>query len=91
MSSHKNLKVEPMQCKREENLAACPCSYPDCPRKGLCCDCVSHHREKGGIPACFFPTNAEVDTMNDRSVESFIKAYQQSKETGEAEVEGFQI
>jgi len=47
---------------------------------------VSHHREKGGIPACFFPIEAETETMNDRSVESFIKAYQKSKGTNNAEV-----
>lgn len=80
-----------MQCKREENLANCPCSYPDCPRKGKCCDCVAHHREKGGIPACFFPVEAEMETMNDRSVESFIKAYEKSKKAGETEQETFEI
>jgi len=72
-----------MQCKREENLANCPCSHPDCPRKGLCCDCVSHHRRKGEIPACFFPTGAEMETVNDRSVENFIRACQQYKKTEE--------
>jgi len=52
---------------------------------------VSHHREKGGIPACFFPTEAEVETMNDRSVESFIKAYQRSKESGNADIGILQV
>ena len=43
-----------MQCKKEENLQNCSCSYPDCPRKGMCCECVAHHRIKNQIPACFF-------------------------------------
>jgi len=66
-----------MQCKKEENAVNCACSYPDCPRKGMCCDCVSHHRTKGEIPACFFPVEAEMATMNDRSVKNFIKSYEE--------------
>lgn len=69
-----------MQCKKEENAQNCPCSYPSCPRKGFCCECVSHHRAKGGIPACFFPLEAEAETANDRSVENFIRAYEKYKE-----------
>lgn len=68
-----------MQCKKEENLVNCPCSYPDCPRKGMCCECVAHHRIKNEIPACFFPVEAEVETTNDRSVENFIKAQEDYK------------
>jgi hypothetical protein len=68
-----------MQCKKEENLKNCTCSYPDCPRKGLCCDCVLYHRRKGQIPACFFPIEAEMATMNDRSIENFIKAHRKYK------------
>ena len=68
-----------MQCKKEENFVNCPCSYPDCPRKGMCCECVAHHRIKNEIPACFFPVEAEVETMNDRSVDNFIKAQEDYK------------
>ena len=68
-----------MQCKREENAVNCACSFPDCPRKGMCCECVAHHRTKNEIPACFFPIEAEMETMNDRSVETFIKAQEEQK------------
>lgn len=68
-----------MQCKQEQNRENCPCSYPDCPRKGICCDCVDHHRRKGEIPACFFPADFEAETTNDRSVDNFIKSYQENK------------
>lgn len=68
-----------MECKKEQNLQNCPCSYPDCPRKGLCCECVAHHRKKGEIPACFFPIEAEENSLNDRSVENFIKGYEAHK------------
>lgn len=64
-----------MQCKKKENAANCPCSFPDCPRKGMCCECVAHHRKKNEIPACFFPVEAEAKTMNDRSVDNFIKGH----------------
>ena len=68
-----------MQCQQEQNLENCPCSHPDCPRKGKCCDCVSHHKTKGEIPACFFPIEAEEQYVNDRSVDNFIKSCQEYK------------
>ena len=66
-----------MQCKKEENAANCTCSYPDCPRKGMCCECVMHHRKKNEIPACFFSVKSESDY--DRSVENFIKGHDEYK------------
>lgn len=60
-----------MNCKKEENLEYCPCSYPGCPRKGICCECVKHHREKGQLPACYFSADAE--KSYDRSIERFIQ------------------
>lgn len=54
-----------------ENLKSCPCTYPGCPRKGKCCECVSHHREKGEIPGCFFSPDNE-STYN-RSIANFIQ------------------
>lgn len=70
-----------MECQKEQNLQNCSCSYPDCPRKGMCCECVDHHRRKGEIPACFFPADFEEATANDRSVENFIKSYQEYQKT----------
>jgi hypothetical protein len=66
-----------MQCKKEENAVNCTCSYPDCPRKGMCCECVMHHRKKNEIPACFFSVESEGDY--DRSVENFIKGHKEFK------------
>ncbi len=60
-----------MDCKKEENLKGCNCSYPGCPRKGVCCDCVRHHRERGELPACYFSPDTE--NTYDRSVEKFTK------------------
>lgn len=37
---------------KQENLKICPCDWPDCPRKGFCCECVRHHKESGDLPAC---------------------------------------
>jgi len=45
--------VRIMECRREENLKDCTCTY-QCPRRGLCCECVAHHRAKNQIPGCFF-------------------------------------
>lgn len=60
-----------MECTRDENLKDCPCSYPNCPRKGLCCKCIRHHRAKKELPGCYFSPNAE--KTYDRSVDNFIK------------------
>jgi len=44
----------------------------NCPRHGVCCACVAHHRDKeGGIPGCFFSKEGEA-TWN-RSVENLAR------------------
>ena len=60
-----------MGCKKEINLENCSCTYPGCPRKGMCCDCVKHHRGKGELPGCYFTPEAE--KTYDRSIEKFIE------------------
>ena len=47
-----------MECGKEENAAACNCTYP-CGRKGVCCECVSYHRARNELPACYFPPEVE--------------------------------
>lgn len=59
-----------MECRKSENLAGCTCTA-GCSNRGICCLCVSHHREKGQIPGCFFPSDAE--KTYDRSIEYFIE------------------
>ena len=60
-----------MQCKKQENLKDCPCTYPDCLRKGICCQCIKYHLDKREVPACFF--SKEGEKTYDRSLENFIK------------------
>lgn len=60
-----------MECRQKENLKICPCSYPDCPRKGICCQCLAYHQEKGQLPACYF--NPEAEKTYDRSIAKFIE------------------
>lgn len=61
----------PTDCpNKEENLKHCNCTYP-CAKKGLCCECVAHHRAKGQIPACFFSNKAEA--TYDRSVAALAR------------------
>lgn len=60
-----------MECKQEQNLKDCPCAWPDCPRKGICCECIKYHWENGELPACFFSKEAE--KTYDRSIEMFIR------------------
>ena len=60
-----------MDCRKEQNLKNCGCTYPGCKRKGTCCECVKHHRDKGEIPGCFFSKSAEA--KHDRGIEAFIR------------------
>ncbi|MFC1890032.1 DUF6485 family protein [Thermodesulfobacteriota bacterium] len=55
----------------QKNMDVCNCTYEPCPRKGLCCECVSYHRSKRQLPACFFPE--DVEYTYDRSFGRFIK------------------
>ena len=62
------------ECKNiEKNKDICNCTYT-CPRKGLCCECLHYHREKGQLPACYFDEAAE--KTYDRSIEHFISLNQ---------------
>ncbi len=60
-----------MECKREKNLENCFCTYPGCPKKGICCECVKYHRQKNQIPGCFFSEPQE--KTYDRSIKNFIE------------------
>jgi len=44
---------------KERNSQECGCTYAECERKGVCCECIRHHRERGEIPGCLFPKQAE--------------------------------
>ncbi len=59
----------------EKNLERCPCTYPGCPRKGKCCECIKHHVKKDGLPACAFSKEAE--KTYDRSFQKFIEDQKQ--------------
>jgi len=63
------------ECTRKKNRAKCSCTYEPCGTKGVCCDCLSKHLGAGEFPACLFP--ADVESTFDRSIECFIKTYQQ--------------
>ena len=65
-----------MSCNRkEQNLENCNCTYPSCPRKGNCCECITYHKAMNQLPACYFPDDEE--KSYDRSIENFIKIYQE--------------
>lgn len=60
-----------MECTKAENAASCTCTYPGCPRKGKCCECIAHHRSHGELPGCLFTPEAE--KTFDRSIAKFIE------------------
>ena len=70
-----------MECQQEQNLEECPCSHPGCHRKGKCCECVSHHRMKGEIPACFFPAEWEEAYISKRGIDNLILAHKEYKKS----------
>jgi hypothetical protein len=54
---------------RDANLAHCPCTWPNCSRKGICCECLRYHLARQELPACCFPP--EVERTYDRSFARF--------------------
>jgi len=59
-------------CTQETNKKNCNCTYP-CSKKGICCECVSYHRNMGQLPACYFPD--DIERTYDRSIENFVQLY----------------
>ena len=57
--------------KKERNLERCNCSYEPCPRKGLCCECLSYHLRMCELPACCF--SDDVERTYDRSFGRFVR------------------
>ncbi len=66
-----------MECKKEQNLKSCNCSYEPCSRKGICCECISYHVKSRQLPACCFSDNAEL--TYDRSFEHFARLVKEKK------------
>ncbi|MBW3016175.1 hypothetical protein KY309_01020 [Candidatus Woesearchaeota archaeon] len=64
-----------MECQKEKNLKNCGCTYPGCPNKGICCQCIREHRERGELPGCLFPK--EVEQTFDRSIKAFVNAHKE--------------
>ena len=62
-----------MECKKEQNLADCGCTYPGCPKQGICCECIKQHLAAKELPGCYFPP--EVEKAYDRSFRAFAKAW----------------
>ena len=59
-----------MNCQKNANAKNCTCTYEPCPRKGVCCDCITYHRAAGELPGCLFSEDAE--RTYDRSIGNFI-------------------
>lgn len=60
-----------MECQKKNNQVKCNCTYEPCPRKGICCDCITYHKKYNELPACYFSDEAE--KTYDRSISYFIK------------------
>jgi len=59
--------------KRSANAEACACTYPGCPRKGTCCECLKYHLARRELPGCCFPP--DVERTYDRSFRRFAELY----------------
>ncbi|MFA5381605.1 MAG: DUF6485 family protein [Candidatus Micrarchaeia archaeon] len=55
----------------KHNLQKCNCTYPGCPRKGKCCECIQYHLSRNELPACCF--SKETEATYDRSFKKFIE------------------
>lgn len=50
-----------MECKKTENISkSCICTYSNCNRKGICCECISYHLKNRELPACCFDEASEI-------------------------------
>ena len=58
------------ECKKQTNIDHCNCTYP-CSKKGMCCECILYHRNRGELPACYFSKEAE--KTYDRSIKYFVE------------------
>jgi len=70
-----------MECKLEENLKHCPCTYPGCDKKGKCCDCLAYHLSREELPACCFP--AAMEKTYDRSIKKLVEIKNQRREVNQ--------
>lgn len=59
-----------MECKIDKNMETCNCTF-SCDKKGKCCDCLTYHRKRGELPACYFPAN--IERTGERSVEAYLR------------------
>ncbi|MBE9511646.1 MAG: hypothetical protein IMY71_12280 [Bacteroidetes bacterium] len=60
------------ECKKEQNMNFCNCTYP-CGKKGTCCDCIHYHKRMGELPACYFPD--DIEKGYDRTIENFVALF----------------
>ena len=58
------------ECRLEQNVAHCTCTYEPCSRKGKCCECIVYHRRMKELPGCLF--SPEGERAYDRSIRRFI-------------------
>ncbi len=66
-------------CKNlNQNNSICNCTYPGCPRHGVCCECLAYHRSSQELPACYF--DAKGERTYDRSIENCLKYSRANKE-----------
>lgn len=65
------------ECKRQTNLKNCNCTYPNCEKKGMCCECLRFHLSNRELPGCFFPK--EIEKTYDRSFKRFTELVKEGK------------
>lgn len=63
-----------MECNKEKNIKKCRCTYAQCSRKGVCCECIAYHLRARELPGCSFSVKAEASY--DRSFENFARLVQ---------------
>ncbi len=66
-----------MECKKEQHLSKCKCTYDPCSKKGMCCECLQFHLKMRELPGCCFSEGAE--RTYDRSFEHFARMVSQKK------------
>jgi len=63
-----------MGCKKDEIRKYCTCTYLNCNRRGICCECIKYHLSNNELPGCVFAKlSKDAEKTYDRSFKHFAK------------------
>ena len=65
-----------MECVHAKRELACVCPSTNCPRHGICCECIANHRAKGQLTGCQMPEALRSSSRSPQDLVDYIKRTQ---------------